>query len=143
MADLASWFAQRLSGSPRPPVFAPQQQQQYVTPQQQYAQQQPQQQPQWNGYQIEAARRAGQITTAQAISMGLQAPKPFDTAKHGETGKCPECGDVRYFTRHHLRDKRTGLYPAPLCMSCGFSDGVAGSTVGQAVPPGTPEWGAA
>lgn len=160
MADNRSFFA-KVFGAPQQP---PQQQgPQYAVPYQpmfpgaippghqpaplpqpgQYYPQQPGP-PQYDGRQVMAALKAGQITQQQALEMGLANPKPFDTARAGETELCPNCGDNRYFTRYHLRDKRTRMAPAPLCMSCGYAgdmfNGAGHGTVGeQYVDPSLPE----
>lgn len=154
MADLGAFFSKVLGGQRAPQQPQPQQPY-YPTPQsppvyppgqqpyqnQPAGSQVPQQAP--DGSVVMAALKAGKITLGDAVQHGLSHPPARrDTTKAGEIYNCPECGGGRYFTRDHLRDKRSGVSsPAPMCMDCGYN-GLIDSTIGQAVPMGTPEWGA-
>lgn len=150
MSDSVNWFSRMLSGGQqRPQQAPPQQYQQQPPPQQyqqqpppQYAQQQPvqyQQQPQYyqqqpvQGQEDESWRQQFGHQALNAIKQGQAGLSAITGLFRGskqvrqqEHENCPNCNDVRYFTRNDpsmMKMNSSGqmIAPASICMACGYT----------------------
>lgn len=92
------------------------------------------------GEQLAALKRAGAISFSDGVkaAMGSWGGNKKNGAARFEQTTCPECGGSNFFTRHNLRDRRSGSAPAPMCMECGYN-GLYESLIAPDVDPSLPE----